>query len=807
MPWTWTEVFRDDFNNATLGLTYENNNGFNSEPAGSSWVQACTSGINTDIWETNFKGPIATKALSPFTPGSYALACEVRLTALTHSANGCMTGLYLYKDHLNWYHIVHTPHDNDIMVQKTVAGVSSDIGAGQTTVDPSSTPIRFRIYYNATSLAQIVSIDGTSRSLAPGHLSMYSSIDDGVTWRLSVDEAASFVPVAFGFSTSSGWGDSLDISASYDYLSVLRCDPTDDSESTRYAHPLDSDCLGLWRMDESNDSDSAIDSSTYANHAQQYGSPTCVTGRVNGARNMALDTRRFEAPYAERYWNQDNVTVSAWVYYDGTPPGSTGIIFRMPAGDGWMHGSLSIRSDGKISWYYPSDLVDPDALTAGWHLITGTLSKSGSNYTRTIYVDGLSKNTSTDSNGPGGHREDLALLLGGDSGSAWWPGYLDEVAIYSSAKDSHWINKVYYGDTTAPAISNRSPASGSTGVALNASISLDATDSEAGTNPDSFNLNIGSTPSVINGVEQPGFSFTATPGTNKYTFTVGHASDFPGDTLESISGTVQDFAGNESSFLWSFTTLIKKYIKNAFANGIRNVHVELIESPPHSNPTAIGDALNPESYTIKILDTGEYLTILSIALTDDTKIYDIAVLEKLIDEKNVYEIKAPGLFEGDTGETFLGLVSVEDQHSKVMSNAKASLRDLANPPVIAPETGLLGGTLQIQGGDYSTEEGPTLYKKLIFRRLITKQNEFSHLPGYGKGMKLKEPLSFSDIAQEERDIKAEVMKEAETADASAKIILDAENHISTILIKAKMKTTGQDVPMTFANNDGSLVML
>ena len=120
----------------------------------------------------------------------------------------------------------------------------------------------------------------------------------------------------------------------------------------------------------------------------------------------------------------------------------------------------------------------------------------------------------------------------------------------------------YYGichcDSTDPTIDNELPEPDSTGVALTSAIGLDAIDSDSGVNPATFSLSIGTiapVPAVIDGVAQSGFTFTATPGTDKYTFSVGHSVAFSPYTLKSISGTVSDFNGNEAGFSWEFTTI------------------------------------------------------------------------------------------------------------------------------------------------------------------------------------------------------------------------------------------------------------
>jgi hypothetical protein len=242
---------------------------------------------------------------------------------------------------------------------------------------------------------------------------------------------------------------------------------------------------------------------------------------------------------------------------------------------------------------------------------------------------------------------------------------------------------------------------------------------------------------------------------------------------------------------FSETTLLQG-IAAAFSVGIRNVRVELALEPAHSTPTAQGDALNPASWSLQRQDTGEYLTVISVAQVALT-VYDLATIEKLGDQFVSYLVTA-ALDGTYPSAPFAGLRSVEDSQPALMVACKAAQRDLACPPV--PSDTMLGGTFVIAGGDYETVESVDLLKKLILRRLVTRPGEFAHLPDYGIGLADKEPIK--STARLEKEIADQVGKEPEVDSAMVKVVVDADNGIVSILIRVKMKTTGQQINLQFS---------
>lgn len=139
-------------------------------------------------------------------------------------------------------------------------------------------------------------------------------------------------------------------------------------------------------------------------------------------------------------------------------------------------------------------------------------------------------------------------------------------------------------------------------------------------------------------------------------------------------------------------------------------------------------------------------------------------------------------------------------------NRRYTSRDVkSRPPAGADVLG--AGTLSITaGGDYAFEEGTDLLKKLVLRRLITRPGEFRHIPAFGVGLAIKEPLpAGGDLLKLRTAIEGQVMKEPEVEDVKAELILDPNAGSLTLNLRVKVRGTGQSVsigPVVLNNPNG-----
>lgn len=248
---------------------------------------------------------------------------------------------------------------------------------------------------------------------------------------------------------------------------------------------------------------------------------------------------------------------------------------------------------------------------------------------------------------------------------------------------------------------------------------------------------------------------------------------------------------------------------SVFAISDRVVQVKLTVEPLHSSTTGDGDAVNPSTWQISVPSTGRVLTPISVEMVDAFT-YNILTLQTFapaqIDMllvtsslKDTNQIPFPTLSAPFKG----ALASNAASDEKRTAASGYALSDIANKV-----TGLedyVGGTLQISsGGDYVTETGPDLLKKLIVRRVISKPGDFFHLPKYGVGLREKEPLPVVDLRKLAKAIEMQVAEEPEVAEVKASLAYAASSGILNIGLKARMRTTGQQIAVAVAVPSGSV---
>jgi hypothetical protein len=209
-----------------------------------------------------------------------------------------------------------------------------------------------------------------------------------------------------------------------------------------------------------------------------------------------------------------------------------------------------------------------------------------------------------------------------------------------------------------------------------------------------------------------------------------------------------------------------------------------------------GDVFNPNVWTVTNLETNATFIVLAIRDNDPPLEFDITVLEPFASFQVQHRVQSTTLVDesGSPIDTpnfadFAGVLDIgKSDPSQIAATRGVNVRDLRNLP--APMTGISGGTLIINSdGDYELESGPALVRKLIIRRLVTTPGGFFHLPNYGVGLKVKEPLPGGDIPKLRAEIERQIKLEPEVEAVQA-IVRQALN-LLTIEIRAKLKPTGQ----------------
>lgn len=250
-------------------------------------------------------------------------------------------------------------------------------------------------------------------------------------------------------------------------------------------------------------------------------------------------------------------------------------------------------------------------------------------------------------------------------------------------------------------------------------------------------------------------------------------------------------------------------LKSALAVSTNEVDVSLTNLALSSSPFFAGDALNPLTWTVVRDDTGAAFTVVSVTQVQPT-VFRLLVLEQFGSVAVTHTVSSTTL-KDQGGNTlippthvdFLGLADVQTTLSPLVQNL-SGVQDIANPQ--NPSQQWFAGTLQLTGsGDYKLESGPTLLRKLILRRLVTTPGDFFHLPAYGVGIRVKEPIPASNLGKLKSKIEQQVLQEPEVKTATASVTLDT-NGVLTVKVRAVDAQTGKAIDIGFKSTDAGLVL-
>lgn len=251
-------------------------------------------------------------------------------------------------------------------------------------------------------------------------------------------------------------------------------------------------------------------------------------------------------------------------------------------------------------------------------------------------------------------------------------------------------------------------------------------------------------------------------------------------------------------------------ISGARAASTHSVIVSLSSAPQDEDPFKSGDVLNPQTWTVQHLVTLDFFTVIAVrqvvppqkrgsfdpALFE----YEVQLLEPLDNHLVQHQVKsltlrsaAGVLITAPNSADFAGLVEEIDPVAKT-EQRRFPTRDLANPPTPAESgEGGIGGTLRIDSdGDYTTVSGVELVKKLVLRRLFTKPGGFFHLPNYGFGLAIKEPVRGGDVITLKADLERAMKLEPDIDRALATVQTDRRG-ILTLLLRFTLAGTGQEI--------------
>lgn len=223
-----------------------------------------------------------------------------------------------------------------------------------------------------------------------------------------------------------------------------------------------------------------------------------------------------------------------------------------------------------------------------------------------------------------------------------------------------------------------------------------------------------------------------------------------------------------------------------------------------TDPEKVGSAMDPNVWIVTRLDTSKRLYVLTVAQVE-ASVFDLYLNAPLGSFNTTHRLETSTL--RDAAGAVLAATSAECPGAlerdlatvdRRIARRRQALVDLRSAPV--PMLDMVGGTLQIAAtGDYERESGVSLVRKLILRRLMTTPGEFAHLPQYGLGFKVKEPLPIRNAATLQKKIHEQVMKEPEIESAKVSLTLYRQQNTVVVQIAARLRKTGaqfsMDVPL------------
>jgi phage baseplate assembly protein W len=236
-------------------------------------------------------------------------------------------------------------------------------------------------------------------------------------------------------------------------------------------------------------------------------------------------------------------------------------------------------------------------------------------------------------------------------------------------------------------------------------------------------------------------------------------------------------------------------IDYAVAVATNRVRVFLTAPPRAVTPYGVGDALNATTWAVSRLDTGQVYNTASGVLVGPL-VVDVSTAETFGPFDVLHRVSAPALrsaagllISAPTSADFYGLSA-----PIVATPPKTGVVDFAKALVPFNPA---GGTLLIRAsGDYKMQSGAELVRKLIVNRLMTTPGDFFHLPNYGIGFRVKEPLPTTDVQKLRAEVERQVRLEPEVEAAAVSIVMRPATNELAVQVLARLRNTGEEVQAT-----------
>ncbi len=380
-------------------------------------------------------------------------------------------------------------------------------------------------------------------------------------------------------------------------------------------HPLDADCIGLWRLNESNSTDDAVDSSSNLIDATRVDNsePPCIVGKFNGGRNVNGPNSPGDPTTYWRLsvpWTLENAsiysipifTVAGWVYWNGTNCAAWEIrqyLFSIEETTGNPLIGLGINTTGNPIFELALDysgskqlktITDTDILPSNeWVHFACTWDET----TMCLYINGVLKASSS---AYAGHTRyygynNSCPSLGASSGGYYnIRGYIDDIAIYSTPKSQSWITSIYMGHLS-PNISLINPINESTDVVINPSIIIDITDTTYIIDTTLVTISLNGTTIYSSETFISGYIGNRSSITNGYRYTFSRNINFP--LNKDVTIVVYAINSNNDESIETFTFSIVDITYNTILTPVNELYGG-INYPSHiGTESTYVDSVNP----------------------------------------------------------------------------------------------------------------------------------------------------------------------------------------------------------------------
>lgn len=220
----------------------------------------------------------------------------------------------------------------------------------------------------------------------------------------------------------------------------------------------------------------------------------------------------------------------------------------------------------------------------------------------------------------------------------------------------------------------------------------------------------------------------------------------------------------------------------------QTVRVALSEEPVHVSPSGINDALNPSNYAFSV-DSG--LATSPVCVGVGARLVQGPILgvpsgdwgvdvhtDKALVQGITYRVTLANVQSrtgGDLGapysQPFFGVAKITIRRPLPR---KVDLTDVANDPFD-------GGFAFDDSGDLGIDGGINGLRKRMLRRASTPKDAFSHLPGYGCGLRLKKNFSPAQITALRTDLRTQILQEPEVADVAVTVTQPAPGLVFVVM--------------------------